>query len=197
MRFQRALSWVCLIIRPPKHRGEAGFVEAKSPLPILRYIAVVLAVPVLVLLLANFGAWKNSDDHLLSIFHKNREPLEELRSTSMSDPNSRACFGDSSIYFVGCSDRSRRVYLKLLAKIPSGARIQPDPPFGMWILLAHGGLSAVGPTWYKGIVYLSTNPREQGVIISSLDHASSLPPSSMYFRKIEGRWFLYYQRYAD
>lgn len=157
------------------------------------FMATLVLTMTCVFTIVAVESWLNSDTYLLSIFHKNREVFDRLKIVSMSDPNSGVCFGDPSIYYVKCSNESRLTYGKLLSQIPSRAHIHPDPPNGMWVLLASGGVSVVGPTWYKGFVYLTKDPRNLGELTSSLDRASGMPPG-IYFRKIDEHWFLYYDR---
>jgi hypothetical protein len=161
-----------------------------------KFILLSLVLIFVIGLFISFSRSNNSDYRLISIFYKNKSVFEKIQRLAMSDPHSNVCFGDPSIYNIRCPPGRQLYYHMLISELPARAHVQAEPEVGLWVNLAHGGLLAVGPTWYKGIVYLRSNAAIRGEILASLDHASNLPPG-IYYRQIDGNWFLYYNRYSD
>lgn len=153
---------------------------------------------------SSYGLHSSKDQQLIAIFHAHRAEFEWVQQMAAEDRKHG--------WYLGLSDTNQinksrwRQYEALTSGIYSNLDATMDGyGEGMRFIFAGGGTSAIGPGWVKGIeyvprgykingdVYGDTQPQWQGLILTNLDNAQTLP-ANVYLRPIEPNWFVFYQR---
>jgi hypothetical protein len=130
------------------------------------------------------------DRELFTVFHDHRAAFEKLRQMATED--SLSYFSKSDLD-ARLSDQRKREYKNLLSEIRSGLVVTTDSQMAKFIF-AGGGLSAIGPGWDKGIVYVPGSTDRAGVIRDNLDRPASLATGEVYLRQIEPKWFIIFEK---
>jgi hypothetical protein len=163
-------------------------------------IIVGIAVVVIVLVILAGALWranaqanpKWTDEALISLFHEHKAQFALLREMAAADmPNSAyvSSFDDDD----KLTSDQRQKYKNLMSQIAAKFVMTMDYDTTSRFIFAHGGVSAVGPGWLKGIEYIPGDGERQGKLVQNLDGAAKLP-ADVYLRPIEPHWFLVYQR---
>lgn len=131
------------------------------------------------------------DQNLVSIFHAHRQAFEQLQEMATEDARHNWYLGASDPSKL---DQSRRDgYKKLTSEIRPGLQVAMNGTTGVVRFIFAGKGVAVGPGWVKGIEYVPGDSSREGVLLPDLDKADGLP-ANVYIRRIEPKWFLFYQR---
>ena len=134
-----------------------------------------------------------SDDSLIQSFQSHQTEYERLREMAAEDSSKESYFTAS--HLDSRLDSARRdEYVNMLSNIQSGLILTYSPNMTRFIF-AGGGLSAIGPSWLKGIEYLPGHASGMGVEMQSLDKIYVLQPGVMYLRKIQPNWFVVVEKY--
>ena len=132
-----------------------------------------------------------NDEELISTFRAHREAFEHLQEMATEDARRG--------WFLGGSDPAkldqprRDEYKNVIGQIRPGLQVAMTGPTGGVRFIFAGEGSAIGPGWVKGIEYVPGDYSGEGVLLSDLNKAASLP-ANVYIREIEPRWLIFYQR---
>ena len=131
------------------------------------------------------------DYYLLSLFKEKRNSFEALRRLTFEDSKEQWFFDN---YNLGVNLGGARIkeYKKLISSIDSALNITVDDQ-SVRFHFASGGISVIGPGWYKGIEYIPGNIKREGTIVTDLDNLSSLPVGDVYLKEITPQWFIFFQ----
>ena len=154
------------------------------------------------------------DQELLTDFHEHREAFEKIQQMATNDAQ-RELYLDAHDFQESKFDAVRQQeYKRLISEIRPGLDVTIDGHDNV-VISTHGNLlaphsvtnfetttlkflfagegSAIGSDWAKGIEFVPGNYKRQGVILTNLDEAHTLP-ANVYLRPVETNWFLFYQR---
>ena len=131
-----------------------------------------------------------SDDELIRIFQANRGEIDKLRQMATEDMLVESFFSESNISNKLPAPR-RDEYRKLL-KFTPGLQVGANYDGSVRFIFAGAG-QAISPGWAKGIQFIPDGAKFIGIRKPSLEDTSKLS-TGVYLRKIEPRWFLFYQR---
>ena len=123
------------------------------------------------------------DQDLISLFHDHRTAFDRL----------------SKIVSNGIAhgiDKQNPEYKDLLSELHPVQTVSWDYGGKVIFTFAYGSLSAIGPGWSKGIIYLPGSYERDGIILQNLDTANKLPAQS-YLRRIAPNWFIFYHSSDD
>jgi hypothetical protein len=131
-----------------------------------------------------------SDDKVIGIFQVHRREFDRLRQMVTEDIPNTAYFSADNI-----SERlpaSRRNEYKNLLKVSPGLQVGTNYDGTVRFIFASSG-QAIGPSWAKGIEFIPDTGRVIGTERDTLDDSAKLM-AGVYLRKLEPRWFLFFQR---
>jgi hypothetical protein len=131
-----------------------------------------------------------SDDRLISIFQARRGELERLRQMATEDMHETSFFSEANI--SNGLPASRRNEYKTLLKLSPGLQVGANFDGSVRFIFASTG-QAIGPGWAKGIEFIPDTGKVIGTQRDTLDDSGKLP-AGVYLRKLEPRWFLFFQR---
>lgn len=128
-----------------------------------------------------------SDRTLVELFRTHRQTFQTL--VEMANKDAMIASSNTS---ESLSVARRFEYARLLSQIHSKMRMGFDST-GVVFSSAHGGIGlSIGPSWEKGIAYLTAVPSRVGQIVKNLDKDPG--HDDVYLVPIEGDWYVLYQR---
>ena len=138
-------------------------------------------------------SWRAPDDEkLLASFRSHRESFEQLRKLVTEDAKYDGYF--SSSHLDSRIDEGRRAqYKELLDSVSDHLSVIVNQDGSIKFNVSEGGILSVGPGWSKGMEYIPGDVRKSGTLVSSLNRASSMG-EGIYLKRIDDRWFLFYER---
>ena|ERR1700722_1467683 len=131
-----------------------------------------------------------TDDKVIRIFQAHRGELERLRQMAIEDIHDTSYFSVANISH-GLPASRRNEYKNLLELWP-GLQIGTNYDGTVRCIFAKAG-QAIGPGWTKGIEFIPDTGKVIGTQKDTLDDSAKLP-GGVYLRKLEPRWFLFFQR---
>jgi hypothetical protein len=131
-----------------------------------------------------------SDDKVIRIFKAHRGELERLRQMATEDMHERSFFSEANIS-NGLPASRRNEYTNLL-KLSPGLQVGANYDGSVRFIFASAG-QAISPGWAKGIEFIPDMGKVIGTQRDTLDDSAKLP-GGVYLRKLEPRWFLFFQR---
>jgi len=136
------------------------------------------------------GAMVPSDGKVISIFQAHRGELERLRQMATEDMHETSFFSEANI--SNALPASRRNEYKSLLKLSPGLQVGANYDGSVRFIFASTG-QAIGPGWAKGIEFIPDTGKVIGTQRDTLNDSGQLP-AGVYLRKLESRWFLFFQR---
>ena len=130
------------------------------------------------------------DSKLIRIFNNHRDAFESLRRMIVEDSQS---YVSASHLDERLSDKRRAEYRNLISEIGAES-IAPTSMSAVRFVFTGGGLSAIGPEWFKGIEYAPEDSDRGGIVIGSLDQPRDLAEGKVYLRQIGPHWYLFLQK---
>lgn len=149
----------------------------KMALGIVALCGIIVALGFWALDPLNFRAPKDQD--LISLFHGHRTAFDRL--SQMQTMRER---------YIS-KDILNPEFKDLLSELHPAPMVTEGYGGKVLFIFASGGLSAIGPGWSKGIIYIPGSYERDGIVLQNLDAANKLPAQS-YLRKIEPNWFIFY-----
>jgi hypothetical protein len=131
-----------------------------------------------------------SDDTVIGIFQAHRGEFERLRQLATEDMHQASFFSEANISSGLAA--SRRNEYKTLLKLSPGLQVGTNYDGTVRFIFASAG-QAISPGWAKGIEFIPDTAKEIGTQREVLDDSAKLP-EGVYLRKLEPRWFLFFQR---
>jgi len=131
-----------------------------------------------------------SDQNLLAIFQEHRAAFEQVRQMLVEDLRN-APVNKSGVKQLKAKQSQK--YKQLVAEIYPGLEANVDWDESVRFHFEGGMISALGPDWMKGIVYVPGDYHRLGNLLPDLDNARKLA-ADVYLRQIEPNWFIIYQR---
>jgi hypothetical protein len=131
-----------------------------------------------------------SDDNVIRVFRAHRNELERLRQMASEDMHETSFFSEANLS-SGLSSSRREEYKNLLRLSP-GLKVGANYAGSVRFIFASTG-QAIGPGWAKGIEFIPDTGKVIGTQRDTLDNSAKLP-EGVYLRKLEPRWFLFFQR---
>lgn len=182
------------ILQPmPTHSNKTMNTRAKFMTILACLISIVCIISGFIFWMADPLYLKSpTDQRLITIFQEHRAAFEKLRQMASDDSQKESYFSQSSLGNQ-LNDARKSEYKTLLSEIHSGLIVTTDNQ-SVRFIFAHGGLSAIGPEWFKGIEYISGNSRMEGAILPNLNKPASLPVGGVYLMPIERGWFVIFQK---
>lgn len=159
----------------------------KMALGIVALCCIIVALGFWALDPLNFRAPKDQD--LISLFHDHRKAFDRLSQMVNQMVSKGIAYGTKQ-------NPEYPEYKELLSELHPVPMVSWNYGGKVTFVFADGGLSAIGPGWSKGIIYIPGSYERDGIIMQNLDAANKLPAQS-YLRRIEPNWFIYYYRSDD
>jgi hypothetical protein len=131
-----------------------------------------------------------SDEKVIRIFQAHRGEFERLRQMATEDMHDASYFSVANV-----SNRlpaSRRDEYKNLLKLSPGLEVGTNYDGTVRFIFAGSG-QAISAGWAKGIEFIPDMAKVIGAQRDTLDDSAKLP-DGVYLRKLEPRWFLFFQR---
>lgn len=164
--------------------------------PIAKIAITVAAISAALAVLYSWRAYSSqevmvpSDDKMISIFQAHRGELERLRQMATEDMHETSFFSETNI--SNGLPVSRRNEYKSLLKLSPGLQVGANYDGSVRFIFSSTG-QAIGPGWAKGIEFIPDTGKVIGTQRDMLDDSGQLP-AGVYLRKLESRWFLFFQR---
>ena len=130
------------------------------------------------------------DRKLIAIFIDHRDAFDSLRRMIVQDSQS---YVSASHLDERLSVKRRDEYRNLISEIGAES-ITPTSMRAVRFVFTGGGLSAIGPEWFKGIEYAPEDIDRGGIVIGNLDQPRNLVEGQVYLRQIEPHWYLFLQK---
>lgn len=180
-------------------------------------VALALILTLLVIVSCSHRGGAPEDRELLESFQTHREAFDKIQQMATEDARNGLyldTFDTSGLEGSKFGKSRQEEYKKLISEIRPGLNITIDghdkvvsvksggsngpysvTNFETATLRFHfaGEGSAIGPGWAKGIEFVPGDYRREGVILTNLDKANTLP-ANVYLQPIETNWFIFYQR---
>jgi hypothetical protein len=131
-----------------------------------------------------------TDDKVIGIFRAHRGELERLGQMATEDMHDTSYFSVANI--SNGLPASRRNEYKNLLKLSPGLQVGTNYDGTVRFIFASSG-QAISSGWAKGIEFIPDTGKVIGTQRDTLDDSAKLP-AGVYLRKLEPRWFLFFQR---
>ena len=157
---------------------------------------VAATVAMLALALVGFFVWQYTspfplnvpkDRTLVALFQAHRQTFQTL--VEMADKDATIASSNTS---ESLTVARRSEYSRLLSQMDRSIKIGFGPERIAFWCAGGGILLSIGPTWGKGIAYLTSVPSRGGQIVDNLDKDPG--HDDVYLVPIEGDWYVIYQR---
>jgi hypothetical protein len=157
---------------------------------------LLLAVAQVLLSAPMAGCVSRSDPNgaekaLIRTYSKSRQALTELEILSRK-PEFQSCV--ESLSDPKCTPSERLGITLALKPVGRKAFLLPGPGSGFRVAVRFGNMSPIAPTWIEGFAFLPGESARKATPINSFRGVASRAADT-YVRKIEGSWYLYYERF--